>query len=151
MNAWHNPKAMSQVPAIVPSAAAKLPVRPPQASALVPLDAESARRGALEADFEIRRGDAEARRSRGQVLAPLVDERPLARSFVLQPRRGYGEYARINEGDSRLAAQILGQPDNDGPRQADSRLLAQGSEAYRKAGAEPSLRPEPAQLVSLKV
>ena len=142
---------MSQVPAIVPSAAAKLPVRPPQASALVPLNAESARRGLPEADFEIRRDGAEARPSRGQILAPLVDERPLARSFVLQPRRGYGDYARINEGDSRLAAQILGQPDVEAAQRADPRLLAEGSEAYRKAGAEPSLRPERAQLVSLKV
>lgn len=151
MNAWHNPKAMSQVPAIVPSAAAKLPVRPAQASALVPLESQSVRRGLPEADFEIRRDGAEARRSRGQVLAPLVDERPLARSFVLQPRRGYGDYARVGEGDSRLAAQIFGQPEIEAPERADPRLQAQGAEAYRKAGAEPSLRPEPAQLVSLKV
>ena len=151
MNAWHNPKAMSQVPAIVPSAAAKLPVRPPQASALVPLESQSVRRGQPVADFEIRRDGAEARRSRGQVLAPLVDERPLARSFVLQPRRGYGDYARVNESDSRLAAQILGQPEIDAPERADPRLLAQGAEAYRRAGAEPSLQPQPAQLVSLRV
>ncbi len=142
---------MNQVPAIIPTASAKLPVRPPQASALVPLDAESARRGLPEADFQIRRGGAEARRSRGQVLAPLVDERPLDRSFVLQPRRGYGDYARVGEGDSRLAAQILGQAEIEVPERADPRLLAQGSEAYRRAGAQPSLRPEPAQLVSLKV
>lgn len=141
---------MSQVPAIVPPAGAKLPVRHLPAAPPLRFDAEDLRRGALDADFEIRRGDAEARRPRGQVLAPLVDERPLARSFVLQPRRGYSDYARVNEGDSRLAAQIFGQPEIEAPEGADPRRLAQGSEAYRRAGAEPSLRPERAQLVNLK-
>ncbi|MCG8594995.1 MAG: hypothetical protein MI785_11630, partial [Kiloniellales bacterium] len=63
----------------------------------------------------------------------------------------FGGGAPVQRGNSGLAAQLYAQSRPEGGPEAGAQALAQGSEAYRKAGAEPSLRPEPAQLFNLSV
>ena len=152
---------MNQLPAIVPASGApgsKLPLRP-GATALVPL--EAARDPALRQDplpqgplaerFEVRRSGAEARRGFGGDGGPLLEKRRAETGFVLAPRDAFAQGGPVQRSNSRLAAQLYAQDGAEVRPEAQTRALAQGSEAYRKAGAEPSLRPEAAQLFNLSV
>ncbi|MDJ0946121.1 MAG: hypothetical protein QNJ30_21955 [Kiloniellales bacterium] len=144
---------MNQLPAIVHGPGPKPPLRS-GATALVPL--EPARgpalpQGPLAERFEVQRAGAEARRGFGRDTGPLLEERPGETGFVLAPRGEVLGGAPAQRGSSRLAAQVYAQSRPDAGPEAHGRALAQGSEAYRKAGAEPSLQAEPARLFDLSI
>ena len=149
---------MNQLPAIVPGSGVKPPLRP-GATALVPLEptrGPALPQGPLADRFEVQRAGAEARRGFGRDGGPLLEERRGETGFVLAPREAFGgeafgHGATVQRGNSGLAAQIYAQGRPEAGAEARSQALAQGSEAYRRAGAEPSLRPEPAQLFNLSV
>ena len=147
---------MNQLPAIPPGSGA--PGRTPPlrlgATALVPL--QPARDPALPQEplaggFEVRRAGAEARRGFGRDAGPLLEERRGETGFVLAPASEVARSAPPQRSHSRLAAQIYSQSLSDAGPETRNQALAQGSEVYRKAGAEPSLRPGPAQLFNLSV
>ena len=138
---------MNQLPAIVPGPGTKPTLRP-GATALVPLQparGAALPEGPLAERFEVQRAGAEARRGFGRDAGPLLEERRGETGFVLAPRG-----APVQRGNSGLVAQVYAQRSDAGP-EAQIQALAQGNEAYRKAGAEPSLRSEPAQLFNLSV
>lgn len=142
---------MNQLPAIVPGPGTKLPLR---SGALVPLQparGPALPEGPLAERFEVQRAGADARRGFGRDGGPLLEERHGETGFVLAPRGEVTRGAPVQRGNSRLAAQIYAQDRLDAGPEARGQALAQGSEAYRKAGAEPSLQPEPAQLFNLSV
>lgn len=142
---------MNQLPAI----SGNQPPLRPGATALVPL--EPARgpalpQGPLADRFEVQRAGADARRGFARDGGPLLEGHRGEAGFVLAPRSDLeGGGARVQRGNSGLAAQLYAQSRPEGGPEAGGQALARGSEAYRKAGAEPSLRPEPAQLFNLSV
>lgn len=141
---------MNQLPAI----SGNPPPLRPGATALVPL--EPARgpalpQGPLADRFEVQRAGADARRGFARDGGPLLEGHRGEAGFVLAPHRDFGGGAPVQRGNSGLAAQLYAQSRPEGGPEAGAQALAQGSEAYRKAGAEPSLRPEPAQLFNLSV
>ena len=146
---------MNQLPAI----SGNPPPLRPGATALVPL--EPARgpalpQGPLADRFEVQRAGADARRGFARDGGPLLEGHRGEAGFVLAPHRDFGGSdfgggAPVQRGNSGLAAQLYAQSRPEGGPEAGEPALAQGSEAYRKAGAEPSLRPEPAQLFNLSV
>lgn len=144
---------MNQLPAIVPGPGGKPPLRP-GATALVPLEptrGPALPQGPLADRFQVQRAEADTRRGFGRDGGPLLEERRGETGFVLAPRGAWAEGAPVQRGNSRLAAQIYAQSRPEAGPEGRIQALAQGSEAYRKAGAEPSLRPEPAQLLNLSV
>ena len=139
---------MNQLPAIVPGPGTKPTLRP-GATALVPLQparGAALPEGPLAERFEVQRAGAEARRGFNRDAGPLLEERRGETGFVLAPRG-----AAVQRGNSGLAAQVYAQSGPDAGPESRIQALAQGNEAYRKAGAEPSLRPEPARLFNLSV
>ncbi len=144
---------MNQLPAIVPGPGAKLPPRT-GATALVPLQparGPALPEGPLAERFAVQRAGADARRGFGRDSGPLLEERRGETGFVLAPRGEVAGGTAVQRGSSGLAAQVFAQDRPEAGPEARGRALAQGSEAYRKAGAEPSLRPEPAQHFNLSV
>ncbi len=144
---------MNQLPAIVPGPGAKLPPRT-GTTALVPLQparGPALPEGPLAERFEVQRAGADARRGFARENGPRLDEGRGETGFVLAPRGEVLNGVPLQRGNSGLAAQVYAQDRPDAWPEAHGGALAQGSEAYRKAGAEPSLRPEPAQLFNLSV
>lgn len=146
---------MSQVPAIAQTPGATGRFRPPPSTALVPLERLDAdnRPGFRPDSLEVRRFGNEARRGYRQDLEPGFGDGPRRQGVVLEPAGSSLLSPSQAAGDSRFAVQSYFQAQDlqgEGRSQA-GQILAKGHEAYRRAGAEPSEQPAPAQVVSLKV